>query len=357
MDEAKVAIQGIGLVGGFGSGADDLLSAVHGRKIVPSRISAETDEGPKALSLYRADTSRLEEFFNKRDLRRIDHYSRMTLLAASMALKDAGLAHTEGISTGIIVGTGYGPHRTTFSFLDSFIKDGDGFSSPTQFANSVHNAAAAHTAILLKEKGPSLTVSQFEMSVASALLTGVCWLKEGRVDRILFGAVDEYSDVLGYAWHRLLKEQAVPDMIRPFDFGLQTAIPGEGSVFFVLSLVRDEADAKHGFIAPIVNRCDFHTAVSTLWPQQKIIIGADGQRHTGGYYSDLAAKTENIRCFTPLYGSIPIGQAFDIAIAVLAPGGEDPVLCMKCDNSGKVAAVSVMPAARQEVQARFLAGD
>lgn len=348
MDELKVAIQGIGLVGGFGSGAEELLSALQGRSIVPSQVSVETDEGPRQLPLYRADTSRLEEFFKKRELRRIDHYSRMTLLAASMALKDAGSTDHGDISTGIIVATGYGPHRTTFSFLDSFIKEGDGFSSPTQFANSVHNAAAAYAAILLREKGPSLTVSQFEMSVASALLTAVCWLKEGRVNRILFGAVDEYSDVLGYAWHRLLKEEAAPDMIRPLDFERQTAIPGEGSVFFVLSLAHEGASAKYGFLAPIFSGRDLHAANSTFFHRPTVIIGADGQRYTGSFYGDMVTKTENVRCFTPLYGSIPVGQAFDIAIAALASKGEGPALCVKCSNSGKVGVVSVIPGAEQE---------
>ena len=40
------------------------------------------------------------------------------------------------------------------------------------------------------------------MSVPSALISAIEWLKEGRVEKVLFGAVDEYSDILGYCWHR-----------------------------------------------------------------------------------------------------------------------------------------------------------
>jgi 3-oxoacyl-[acyl-carrier-protein] synthase II len=344
MNELRIAIEGIGVVGGFGSGAEALRSALHKGYAAPSRVSVEMDDGPRELSLYRADTSRLEEFFQKRELRRIDHYSRMTLLAASMALKDAGLPVTENLSTGIIVATGYGPHRTTFSFLDSFIKDGDTFSSPTQFASSVHNAAAAYLAILLKEKGPSLTVSQFDMSVASALMTAACWLQEGRVDRVLFGAVDEYSDVLGYCWHRLFGEEAAPEMIRPLDFESQTAIPGEGSAFFVLSLTKDAAMARHGFVAPIFS--GFPPGDKRFMPSgQAIIMGADGRRDTGRLYAETVREMTDIRCFTTLYGSMPVGQAFDMAIAALQPEEEGPTFCVKFSGPGELGVISVSPAA------------
>lgn len=340
MNDLQMAIEGIGVVGGFGSGVEDLQTALHTGNVAPSPIVVETDDGPRELFLYRADTSRLEEFFQKRELRRIDHYSKMTLLAASMALKDAGLSLGDHPSRGIIVATGYGPHRTTFSFLDSFIREGDSMSSPTQFASSVHNAAAAYSSILLKEKGPTLTVSQFDMSVASALLTAACWLQEGRVDRILFGAVDEYSDVLGYSWHRLFKEEAAPDVIRPLDFQSQTAIPGEGSAFFLLSSAKNAERAKYGFVTPVFSgyafgKRDFLPSHST------VIIGADGRRDTGRFYAETIQGMAEVDCFTPLYGSMPVGQAFDMAIAALQQRTGSTAFCIRHSNSGETGVIAV----------------
>lgn len=339
MNRPRIAIDGIGVVGGFGSGVEQLEAALHNANPVPSRVVVQTDSGTDELSLYRADTSRLEEFFQKRELRRIDHYARMALLAASMALKDAGPGPAESLSTGVIVATGYGPHRTTFSFLDSFINAGDSYSSPTQFASSVHNAAAAYLSILLRQKGPSLTVSQFDMSVTSALLTAACWLKEGRVDRILFGVVDEYSDVLGYSWYRLFGKEAAPEAMRPLDFESQTAIPGEGSCFFTLSPAKDSAKAKYAYMDQIFS--GFPSSVEEVLPSGAYaIVASDGRRDTGRFYAEIVRKLTDVSCFSPLYGSMPVGQAYDIAIAAIRKD-EKPIFCVKCSNTGELGLVSV----------------
>lgn len=270
-----------------------------------------------------ADTRPLERFIAKRNLRRVDHYSKLALLGASLALEDAGIGTDSAKEMGIIIATGYGPHRTTFAFLDSFLADGDALSSPTQFTHSVHNAAAAHISLQLGLTGPALTVGQFETSVASALLTACCYLEQGQVDAVLFGAVEEYSDVLGYCWQRFfgLQPQGVP--IQPLDFDRQSACPGEGAAFFVLT--RNPKKPPYGFVTSVA------TGDADLADTQKIvpegatlIVGADGQLDTASPYSALCAGLKSVACYTPLYGSLPTGQAFDLTVAAL--GLKDGIL-------------------------------
>ncbi len=338
MTEMRMAIEGMGVVGGFGSDLPALEAALQNGHVTPSQTSIETAQGPKELSVYRADTNGLDEFFQKRELRRIDHYSRMALFTASMALKDAGKWGSDQGATGVVVATGYGPHSTTFSFLDSYIKDGDTYSSPTQFASSVHNVAAAYLAILLKQTGPSLTVSQFDMSVSSALITAWCWLNEGCIDTVLFGAVDEYSGVLGYCYDRLFGAENLTEM-QPLDFKKQSAIPGEGSAFFVLS--RDESRAKHGIITGASSCFDGNRKLNEL-NYQPLIIGADGHRETGASYAALISGRNNVACHTALYGSLPVGQAFDMAIAALSCVREGrPTRCLKISREGEFGIVEL----------------
>ncbi len=45
--------------------------------------------------------------------------------------------------------TAFGPHVTTFNFLDDILDHGDAAVSPTTFSNSVHNAAASYIAMAL----------------------------------------------------------------------------------------------------------------------------------------------------------------------------------------------------------------
>ena len=328
MLKMRMAIEGLGVVGGFGCGLEALQEALDKGRVEPSRAVIETDMGQKEIPVFLAETTRLEEFFQKRKLRRIDHHSKLALLTASMALKDAGRFGEDQSRTGVVVATGYGPLGTTYAFLDAF-------SSPTHFASSVHNVAAAYAAIFLKATGPSLTVSQFDMSVSSALLTAWCWLRDGCVDRVLFGAVDDYSAVLGYCYHRFFSLGDNPDVpMEPLSFGKQTAIPGEGSAFFVLS--RDEAQTKYGCITGVANGVGV-ADLPAIPQDQPLIIGADGHGETGHHYGALTVDRD-VTCFSPFYGSLPTGQAFDMAAALLSPDSEtiSSLLCLKISGKGEI---------------------
>ncbi len=356
----KLAINGIGAVGGFGCGTDALASALDSGRCEPGRVTIKTTRGPVEMPVYLADTSRLEDFVNKRSLRRVDHFSKMALLGSHLALKEAGKLEEDHSRMGVIVATGYGAAHTTYDFLDSFMLQSDSFSSPTCFSSSVHNAAAASISMLLGITGPGLTVSQFEMSVASALLAARSWLEEGRVDSVLFGTVDEYCDVLGYCWHRFFRDRATTmhDM-NPLEFDVQSAIPGEGAAFFLLTANEKETASPYGFIEDIlIGRCSRGKIGATHGA--RLFIGADGNRMFGRYYRDHLPGSVPTACYTPLYGSLPTGQAFDIAIASISrksgkvfpsprpggnadtpgqPLGDDKIECLVIGREGELGSV------------------
>lgn len=332
----KMAIQGIGVSAGFGCGVDALRNAL--------REGSVPEE-------YRADVSPLAEFIPKRALRRIDHFSKMTLLGAHLALKDADLLSADRSRMGVVIASGYGALKTTFSFLDSYLDFGYSCSSPTHFSNSVHNAAAAHVSIQLKTTAPSLTVTQFEMSVPSALLSAQQWLSEGRVDHVLFGAVDETCDVLSYCRKQFFAD-GERGSIQPFNFETQSAVAGEGAVFFVLS--RASGNAPYGFIDG-VRMGNYLVCPVDLPEHDRLILGADGHKECGRWYQQLV-KGRQVASYSPLYGSFPAAVGFDLAAAAVAqrdgkiyaspvvngsaaalpeqPVGVEPLSCLKLGPGG-----------------------
>lgn len=325
----RIAIQGIGAVGGFGAGVADMRQALLSGTCNYSSVHLANCGAPVDISALRADTSRLHDFVPIKSLRRIDSFSKLGLLGAYLALEDAGvLAEGPQERLGVVIATGYGATGITFAFLDSFINDGDICASPTYFANSVHNSAAAYISIMLGATGPSSTVSQFHLSVPSALQTAWLWLAEGRVDRVLFGAIDELSELIGYAWYRQRGRSEHPEMT-PLVSGRESAIPGEGAAFLLLS--RQE-EAQDGYcLIDAVTTGRFLKPGFLHTPQDLLVLGADGRRDKGADYATLA-ETSNIACFTPLYGSMPAGPAFDLAAAALmlkegttfaSPGGTE----------------------------------
>ncbi len=205
----RLAIQGVGILGGFGCGIEALRTSLIDQTCRVQSVSIKTAQGLREQPAFLADTDKLDNFVNKKALRRVDHFSKMALLGSFLALEDAGQLEGDRQRMGMVIATGYGASRTTFAFLDSFINDGDQLSSPIHFSNSVHNAAGANISMLLNITGPALTVSQFEMSVPSALLAAGTWLEEGRVDSVLLGGVDEYSEILGYCYNRFFGDQGM----------------------------------------------------------------------------------------------------------------------------------------------------
>jgi 3-oxoacyl-[acyl-carrier-protein] synthase II len=310
----RLAVQGIGVVGGFGSGVEAFRQALLMGSTRPGVYPILHQGVPLELPAYRADTERLQDFVPLRALRRVDRFSRLGMLGAYLALEDAGIL-SEGSQSrlGVIIATGLGPTGITFAFEDTFIQAGDICASPTYFANSVHNSVAANISLLLGATGPNSTVSQFHLSVPAALQTAWLWLAEGRVDRVLFGAVDELSELIAYAFYR---QHGIPatGAMAPLATGTESAVIGEGAAFFLLS--RKE-ESREGYC--LLDQVDNGRHLPSWSPEAErelLVIGADGRRELGVGYAALAAGA-SVGCFTSHYGSSPATPAFDLAAAAL----------------------------------------
>jgi 3-oxoacyl-[acyl-carrier-protein] synthase II len=310
----RIAVRGIGIAGGFGCGVDQLRQTLASRKNAPQNVALKADNVDLEIPVFLCDTAQIERFVSKKALRRVDHYSRMAVLGSYLALEDAGRHPQDSQKLAVVVASGYGSTRTTFSFLDSVFSDGDSCASPTMFSNSVHNAAAAHISIFLKARGPNLTVSQFEMSVSSALFTACRWLQDKQVDAVLFGSVDEYCSVLGYSWQRFFGQVSAAGL-QPLELEKQSAIAGEGAAFFLLT--RDEGDSPaYGYVTDIKFGCA-RSSSPEISKNSLLILGADGHKTAGIHYARCIPAHKQAAVYTPLYGSFPAGAAFDMAVAAI----------------------------------------
>lgn len=348
----RITVQGMGMVGGFGTGIGDFRQALSTGQSLRSVLTVPTGKGPVILSTFRADTTLLKDFVPARALRRMDSFSKMGLLAAHLALIDAGLHSTDQEASshdglGVVIASGFGATTTAYALMDSMNNDGDACTSPTHFASSLHNTCAANIAIGLGASGPNLTISQFHLSVPSALQTARQWLMDGRVDRVLFGAVDELSEMIGYLWYRK-RGMTRPDPMCPLRTHGETAIPGEGAAFFVLSCLEEAQPGYCTLESVTTGRFPDRSQVRMPSSQDLLLLNADGRQELGSRYAAMA-EGSRIACYTPLFGSMPAGSAFDLAAGALmlkearvfaTPGAP------ACDFPAVVAAVGPLEAAR-----------
>lgn len=366
--DIRIAISGVGCVGGFGCGHTDFVAALQ-RGYTNAQLEDKAHpDGRVLLPALLADTERLSDYVARRELRRIDHYARMALLGGYLALDDAGVAPTGCEKLGIIVASGYGATTTTFNFLDSVIENGDSYASPTNFSNSVHNVAAAYLSMQLQAFGPSLTVSQFELSMCSALHSAMCWLEQGRVDKVLIGGVDERNIVLNdYCWQRSCPCGGAISRIAPFDFGQQSAIAGEGAAFLLLS--KSDANTPYGYITgldsgrwnSVPTSADAKMAdIAAGQNADVLVLGADGQVATAGFYSQLvqphgtqpAGALPIVSC-APTYGSLPTGQAFDLIAAALMLRDQHIYGVSAQNNQGAITTIDNITAVKVAADGQF----
>ncbi|MDR2934948.1 MAG: beta-ketoacyl synthase chain length factor [Candidatus Adiutrix sp.] len=148
------------------------------------------------------------------NLRRIPRLTRLALAAL------APLApRRDDSSQALVLATAYGSTTATFEFLDSLLRDGPDLASPTAFAHSVTNMAAALLGLHLGLAGPALTVTNF--SLTPALEAAAALLTAGGMETVFLGAAAELSPVMA-------EVEALA--------GRVVSSPLEGAVFFRLGL-------------------------------------------------------------------------------------------------------------------------
>ena len=227
-----------------------------GRGILPESDAEDRPEQPESGSGFRVDHVAAETLKDRvalKKLRRADRFSKMSALAAwDAAGNAASLPQPAGTHPGIVVATAFGPHRTTFEFLDEILDFGDGAVSPTKFSHSVHNAAAAYIAMMLDSRGPACTVTDFRQPLYACLLTAAVWLQEKRCTHVLAGYTEEMSAPMEYIFNTRHGAGAL-QAAQPFNLTPYRDAPAsEGSLFLRLTL------PGHGGTPLDINR--FHGA-------------------------------------------------------------------------------------------------
>ena len=161
-------------------------------------------------------------------MRRADRFSKMASLAAYDAVAESAIEFENPERVGIVFATAFGPHNTTFRFLDDILDYGDAGVSPTVFSNSVHNAAVSYISRAVGIKGPTWTVTCFNHPFGQAMALAQAWLDEGRCDQVLLGGGDECGTVLEYICNEKLP------IAEDGRVGENAYVPGEGMAFFLV---------------------------------------------------------------------------------------------------------------------------
>ena len=208
---ALVAITGVGAVGTFGVGRAALSAALAGGSVAAAPVALAAP-GVKALPAVRAAQPRdlpWPELLPGKGLRALNAESRYAIVAATLALRDAGLEASFDDSCAIVVGSQFAGFDDYDRFHLEGLVWGPQRALPTQGINSGANTAAAQLAARYQLRGPNLTFCGRRVSATVALLEAAALVRSGRVRAAVVIGVELWSH------HRALGAGRGPDAPPP----------------------------------------------------------------------------------------------------------------------------------------------
>jgi hypothetical protein len=135
-----------------------------------------------------------EDFIQPNRLRRMDPLSVRAVVAAWLAVRDAGLTGDLG-DLGIAFGTVLGCQETTLRYAQKLVEQGAYFTNPIDFPDSIDGAPAAHIALELGLQGPSTTLVSGVLSGEHAVAHAAAAIQAGHAPRMLAGSGDEVTSL------------------------------------------------------------------------------------------------------------------------------------------------------------------
>jgi 3-oxoacyl-[acyl-carrier-protein] synthase II len=235
----RVVITGLGAVTPLGVGADALFDRwADGECGILDGVGACTDFEPS-------------ELLSVKEIRRLDRFSQLALVAAGEALGDAGWDKElpcDPYRAGCVVATGIGGIQTVEAQLDVQRERGAGRMSPLGIPAQMSNAAAAAISMKYGIKGQAFAVASACSSGAHAIGSALRMIQWGDADAVVVGGSEATLTTFGFGSFNAMQALSPTGISRPFDARRDGFVMGEGAAVLVL----EEASVAEARGAPIL---------------------------------------------------------------------------------------------------------
>lgn len=183
-------------------------------------------------------------FFSSKELRKLDRYEQFAIVAARMAVEDAGLDRTslEGDRTGVLIGTGLGGLESFWDAVVTIRDKGPKRVSPFTIPKIIANLASGYVSIEFGARGPSLASVSACATGAHSIGDAARLIAMGDADAMIAGGVEATVGPVCLAGFAAMKALSTRNddpttASRPFDLNRDGFVAAEGAAVVTLELL------------------------------------------------------------------------------------------------------------------------
>ena len=238
--ERRIVVTGIGAITPIGNNVEEFWKGIKEGVCGIDEITLFDTTDYKVKLAGELKNYNPEEYFEKKEIRRLDRYAQIAIVATREAMKDSQLNMEEEDKTrvGVIVSSGIGGLTTIEQQKEVLINKGPDRVTPFFIPLSINNMAAGNISIEIGAKGESFAISTACASATHSI--GECYrlIKHGYQDIMLAGGTESSITPLGISGFTNMKALSISnDKTRasiPFDKERNGFVMGEGAGILVL---------------------------------------------------------------------------------------------------------------------------
>ena len=241
MRKRRVVITGLGALAPNGNSTSEYWKALSEGKSGIGYITKFNAENLSVKIAGELSGFNAEDFFDRKDIKRLDPFTIYTLVTTEEAIKQSKIdnSNVNMERVGVILGTGVGGIQTLEEQHGIFSTRGQRRVSPFFVPRMIANIAAGNIAIKYGFQGPNHTVISACASGTDAIGCAARTIQYGDADVMITGGSEASITGLtisGFANIRALstKNDEPEKASRPFDLSRDGFVLGEGSASIVL---------------------------------------------------------------------------------------------------------------------------
>ena len=226
----RVAITGMGIFCSTGKNVEEFLQSLkEGRTGIGPITLFDTSKYPSKIGAEIKDY-RPEEFFKKKDLKRLSRTDQFALIAAEETVKTSGIRSYASEEMGVCLGAGAGGMLEAEAYHREILLKGK--SRPSLVLPFIPSFTASRVTERFGFSGPKVTVTTACSSSATSIGYGADLIRRGQSKAVLCGGSDALSE-LTFGGFNSLKAMD-PSPCKPFDRRRAGMSLGEGAAILIL---------------------------------------------------------------------------------------------------------------------------